>query len=314
MWSYLLKRLGLSAAIVLSALLALFLLLHLIPGDPATIALGPRATPEVVARYAERAHLNEPILVQFWIYLINALSGDLGVDVFSQRSVAKIVLEGLPSTLILAATGLLWAALIGIPLGCLSAIRPDGWFDRMTGIISVSTIAIPSFLVAIWSLLVFALMLRWLPAIGGGEPGDLADQLQHLILPAFAVGLGWVGYLARMVRASMLEVMNENYIRAAYAFGLTQRTVVFRYALKVAILPTITLIGIGFSGLLSGAVFAEIIFTRPGVGKLIYDMVMVRNFPVVQGAVLIITAIYVIVTLLADLLIAWLDPRVRDSL
>jgi peptide/nickel transport system permease protein len=314
MWSYLLKRIGLSAAIVLSALLALFLLLHLIPGDPATIALGPRATPEVVARYAERAHLNEPVLVQFWIYLINALSGDLGVDVFSQRSVTKIVLEGLPSTLILATAGLLWAALIGIPLGCLSAIRPNSWFDRMTGIISVSTIAIPSFLVAVWSLLVFAVMLRWLPAIGGGEHGDLADQIQHLILPAFAVGLGWVGYLARMVRASMLEVMNENYIRAAYAFGLTQRTIVFRYALKVAILPTITLIGIGFSGLLSGAVFAEIIFTRPGVGKLIYDMVMSRNFPVVQGAVLITTTIYVFVTLLADLLVAWLDPRVRDSL
>ena len=314
MWSYLLKRIGLAAAIVLSALLALFLLLHLIPGDPATIALGPRATPEVVARYAERAHLNEPVLVQFWIYLTNALSGDLGVDVFSQRSVTKIVLEGLPSTMILATAGLLWAVLIGIPLGCLSAIRPNSWFDRLTGIISVSTIAIPSFLVAIWSLLVFAVMLRWLPAIGGGDPGDLADQVQHLILPAFAVGLGWVGYLARMVRASMLEVMNENYIRAAYAFGLTQRTIVFRYALKVAILPTITLIGIGFSGLLSGAVFAEIIFTRPGVGKLIYDMVMNRNFPVVQGAVLITTAIYVLVTLLADLLVAWLDPRVRDSL
>jgi peptide/nickel transport system permease protein len=314
MWSYLLKRLGLSAVIVLSALLVLFLLLHLIPGDPARIALGPRATPEVVARYAEKAHLNEPVLVQFWIYFTNALSGDLGVDVFSERSVAKIVLEDLPSTLILAAAGLLWAALIGIPLGCLSAIRPNSWFDRMTGIISVSTIAIPSFLVAIWSLLVFAVMLRWLPAIGGGEPGDLADQIRHLILPAFAVGLGWVGYLARMVRASMLEVMNENYIRAAYAFGLTQRTIVFRYALKVAILPTITLIGIGFSGLLSGAVFAEIIFTRPGVGKLIYDMVMNRNFPVVQGAVLITTAIYVLITLLADLLVAWLDPRVRDSL
>ena len=314
MWSYLLKRLGLAAIIVLSALLVLFLLLHLIPGDPARIALGPRATPEAIARYAEKAHLNEPVLVQFWTYFTNSLSGDLGIDVFSERSVAKIVLEDLPSTLILAAVALLWAALIGIPLGCLSAIRPNSWFDRLTGIISVSTIAIPSFLVAIWSLLVFAVMLRWLPAIGGGEPGDLADQARHLILPAFAVGLGWVGYLARMVRASMLEVMNENYIRAAYAFGLKQRTVVFRYALKVAILPTITLIGIGFSGLLSGAVFAEIIFTRPGVGKLIYDMVMNRNFPVVQGAVLITTAIYALVTLLADLLVAWLDPRVRDSL
>ena len=314
MWSYLLKRIGLSAVIVLSALLVLFLLLHLIPGDPARIALGPRATPEVIARYAEKAGLDKPVLVQFWIYFTNALSGDLGVDVFSQRSVAKIVLEDLPSTLILAAAALFWSALIGIPLGCLSAIRPNSWFDRITGIISVSTIAIPSFLVAIWSLLVFALMLRWLPAIGGGERGDLADQARHLILPAFAVGLGWVRYLARMVRASMLEVMNENYIRAAHAFGLTQSTVVFRYALKVAILPTITLIGIGFSGLLSGAVFAEIIFTRPGVGKLIYDMVMNRNFPVVQGAVLITTAVYALITLFADLLVAWLDPRVRDSL
>jgi peptide/nickel transport system permease protein len=311
---YLLKRIGLSAVIVLCALLALFLLLHLIPGNPATIALGPRATPEAVARYAEKMHLDEPVLVQFRIYLFNALSGDLGVDVFSERSVTRIVLEALPSTLILAAVGLLWAALIGIPLGCISAVRPNSWFDRLTGIVSVASIAIPSFLVSIWSLLVFAVILRWLPVIGAGEPGDLADQAYHLILPAFAVGLGWVGYLARMVRASMLEVMNETYIRAAHAFGLEPRTVVFRYALKVAILPTITLIGIGFGGLLSSAIFAEIIFTRPGVGKLIYDMVMNRNFPVVQGAVLITTGVYVLINLGADLVVAWLDPRVRGAL
>src|SRR5262245_50231401 len=159
MWSYLLKRLGLSAVIVLSALLVLFLLLHLIPGDPARIALGTRASPEAIARYAAKAHLDEPVLVQFWIYFTNALSGDLGVDVFSERSVARIVLEDLPSTLILAAAALFWSALIGIPLGCLSAIRPNSWFDRMTGIISVSTIAIPSLLVAIWSLVVFGLLL-----------------------------------------------------------------------------------------------------------------------------------------------------------
>lgn len=314
MWSYFLKRLGLSAVIVLSALLVLFLLLHLIPGDPARIALGTRATPEVIARYAEKMHLNEPILTQFWIYFSNALSGDLGADVFSNRDVTTIVMEALPYTLILAAVSLFWSALIGIPLGCLSAVRPNSWFDRVTGVLSVATIAIPAFLVSIWSLLVFAVMLRWLPVIGAGDPGDIGDQIAHLILPAFAVGLGWVGYLARMVRASMLEVMNENYIRAARAFGLRERTVIFRYALKVAILPTITLIGIGFSGLLSGTVFAEIIFTRPGVGKLIYDMVMSRNFPVVQGAVLIVTVIYVLITLAADLLVAWLDPRVRDSL
>lgn len=314
MWSYLLKRLGLSAVIVLCALLALFLLLHLIPGDPARIALGPRATPEVIARYAEKMRLDEPVLYQFWIYFSNSLSGDLGADVFSNRAVSTIVMEALPYTLILAVVSLLWAILIGIPLGCLSAVKPNSFFDRLTGILSVGTIAIPSFLVSIWSLLVFAVMLRWLPVIGAGDDGDLGDQIIHLVLPAFAVGLGWVGYLARMVRASMLEVMNENYIRAARAFGLRERTIIFRYALKVAVLPTITLIGIGFSGLLSGAVFAEIIFTRPGVGKLIYDMVMSRNFPVVQGAVLVTTAVYVLITLFADLLVAWLDPRVRDSL
>ena len=180
--------------------------------------------------------------------------------------------------------------------------------------IAVGTIAIPSFLVSIWSLLIFAIWLGWLPVIGAGEPGDLRDQAYHLILPAFAVGLGWVGYLARMVRASMLEVLGENYIRAARAAGLTQRKVVYDYALRMAILPTVTMIGIGFGSLLSGAVFAEIIFARPGLGKLVYDMVEIRNFPVVQGAVLVMTAVYVAIALLADLVVAWLDPRVRQAL
>jgi peptide/nickel transport system permease protein len=314
MWMYALKRGGLSVVIVLCALAVLFSLLHMIPGDPVSIALGPRATPEVQARYAEKMHLNEPLMVQFGIFVGNALTGDLGIDVFSNRSVTKIVLGQLPYTLVLALAALAWSAAIGIPLGCFSAIRPNSWLDRITGVFSVGTIAVPSFLVSIWSLLVFSVMLGWLPVIGAGEPGNLGDQIHHLVLPAFAVGLGWVGYLARLVRASMLEVMGENYIRAAWAFGLPRRTVVYRYALKVAILPTLTLIGIGFGGLLSGAVFAEIIFARPGIGKLIFDMVMNRNFPVVQGAVLVTAALYVSVTLIADLIVAWTDPRVRESL
>jgi peptide/nickel transport system permease protein len=259
-------------------------------------------------------HLNEPLIVQFGIFFGNALTGDLGMDVFSERSVTLIVLGQLPYTLVLALSALGWSALLGIPLGCFSAIRPNSWLDRIAGVFSVGTIAVPSFLVSVWSLLVFSVMLGWLPVIGAGEPGNIGDQIYHLILPSFAVGLGWVGYLARLVRASMLEVMGENYIRAAWAFGLPRRTVVYRYALKVAILPTLTLIGIGFGGLISGAVFAEIIFARPGIGKLIYDMVMNRNFPVVQGAVLVTAALYVIVTLVADLIVAWTDPRVRESL
>ena len=314
MWLYLVKRLALSVVIVFMAILVLFSMLHLIPGDPISIALGPRATAEVQAAYAAKMHLDKPLIYQFLIFIGNVLQGDLGEDVFSGRPVALTLAEQLPFTVVLAVSALGWSALIGIPLGCFSAIRPNTWIDRITGILSVGTIAVPSFLVSIWAILVFSITLRWLPVIGAGDEGDILDQVRHLVLPAFAVGLGWVGYLARMVRASMLEVMGENYIRSARAFGLRSRTIVFRYALKVAVLPTITLIGIGFGGLLSGTVFAEIIFARPGIGKIIYDMVLARNFPVVQGAVLATISLYVIVTLIADIVVSWLDPRVRDSL
>ena len=308
------KRILLSFIIIFIAILALFLMLHMIPGDPVSIALGPRATPEVQAAYAAKMHLDKPLFHQFLIFIGNVLQGDLGSDVFSGRSVTETLSEQLPFTFTLALTGLGWAALVGIPLGCLSAIKSNSWIDKLTGVLSVGTIAIPSFLVSIWAILLFSITLRWMPVIGAGKPGDFLDQLHHLILPAFAVGLGWVGYLARMVRASMLEVLGENFILTSYAFGLPPRTIIFRYALKVAILPTITLIGIGFGSLLSGAVFAEIIFSRPGIGKLIYDMVLSRNFPVIQGAVLVTVALYAFVTLLADLFVSWLDPRVRETL
>lgn len=314
MWLYAGKRIALSAIIVLVAILALFVMLHSIPGDPVSIALGPRATPEIQAEYAAKMHLDKPLYVQFLIFVGNVLQGDLGSDVFSDRPVLDTISEQLPYTLILAITAIGWSAAIGIPLGCLSATHPNTLLDRITGILSVGTIAIPSFLVSIWAILIFAIGLRWLPVIGAGDEGDIGDQIRHLILPALAVGLGWVGYIARMVRASMLEVMGENYIKSARAFGLTQNTVVYRYALKVAILPTITLVGIGFGGLLSGAVFAEIIFSRPGIGKVIFDMIQSRNFPVVQGAVLSTVGLYVMVTLVADLVVSYLDPRVRESL
>ena len=314
MWAYTLRRCGLSVVNVALVMLALFALLHLMPGDPASIALGPRATPEIRARYAEKMQLDRPVLVQLGVFAAGILRGDLGEDLFSGRAVTGIVLADLGRTLVLAVAGLTWAAALGVALGCLSAVRPNSWFDRVTGVLAVGTIAIPSVLVSIWSLLVFAIWLGWLPVIGAGEPGDWVDQAYHLVLPAFAVGLGWVGYLARMVRASMLEVLGENYIRAARASGLTERKVVWDYALRMAILPTVTMLGIGFGALLTGAVFAEIIFARPGLGKLVYDMVETRNFPVVQGAVLVMTAVYVAVALLADLVVAWLDPRVRYAL
>ena len=314
MFLYGLKRIGLALVIIFFAMLVLFSLIHLIPGDPVSIALGPRATADIQAKYAERMGLNDPFIVQYLKFMWNALQGDLGSDVFTDRPVTQTVLSQMKFTVILAIAGLGWAALLGIPLGCLSAVQRNSFLDKFAGVLSVGTIAIPSFVVSIWALLFFAVMFKLFPVIGAGKSGDLLDQIWHLILPAFAIGLGWVGYLARIVRASMLEVMGENYIRAAKAYGLPNSVVVYRYALKVAILPTVTLLGVGMGNLLSGAVFAEIIFARPGVGKLIVDMVMTRNFPVVQGAVLLTSMLYVFMVTMTDLLAASLDPRVRKSI
>ncbi|MGH6902343.1 MAG: ABC transporter permease [Geminicoccaceae bacterium] len=313
MLTYSVKRIGLALVIVLVAMTMLFSMIYVVPGDPASIALGPRATPEMKAQLIARMGLDQPLPIQLGNFIGGVLRGVLGVDVWSNRSVATIILDALPHTLALTALGLGWSVALGIVLGCFSATHPGSWLDRAIGVLSVSAIAVPSFVVALYSLLVFAVALRWLPAIGAGEAGDPGDQLRHLILPAFAIGLGWVGYIARLVRASMLEVMGENYIRTARAFGLPERRIVYRYALTVAILPTVALLGVGIGNLLSGAVFAEIVFARPGIGKLIYDSVLNRNYPVVMGAVLVTTMLYVLATLIADLLAALLDPRVRAN-
>ena len=231
----------------------------------------------------------------------------------SGRPVLDVVLEQLPYTLALIAGGISWSVALGIPLGCWAAIKRGSLADRLVGVLSVAVIAVPSFVVAIYALLIFAVTLQWLPAIGAGEPGDLGDQLVHLILPSLAVGLGWVGYIARMVRASMLEVLEASHIRTARAFGLPERMITFRYALTIAILPTITLLGVGIGQMLSSAVFAEIVFARPGVGKLVYDAILTRNFPLVTGAVLVTTVFFVLINLIADLIVGALDPRVRSS-
>ncbi|MBX6320709.1 MAG: ABC transporter permease [Rhodospirillaceae bacterium] len=311
---YAVQRIGLALVICTLAMTILFSVVYVIPGDPASIALGPRATPEMKAELRTRMGLDQPLTVRLGHFFAGVLTGDLGADVMNNRSVAVQVLEALPFTLALAGAGLGWAALIGIPLGCLSALRRNSLADKLTGVISVGTISIPSFIVAIYSLLLFAVALRWLPAIGAGEPGDLGDQLRHLVLPALAIGLGWVGYLARLVRASMLEVMAENHVRTARAFGLPQRVVILRYVLRIAILPTVTMLALAIGGLLSNAVFAEYVFNRPGIGLLIVHAAETRNYPVVMGSVMVSVGLFALCTMLADLLIAALDPRVRATL
>jgi peptide/nickel transport system permease protein len=311
---YAMKRCLLAIAIILVAVALLFCMIYVIPGDPIKIALGPLATPAMVENFRQQMGLDQPVWWQFLNFVAGLLEGNLGTDILSNRPVGVTILEQLPFTLALIATGMFWSIAVGVPLGCFAALERGTVLDRLTGILSVAVIAVPSFVVAVYSLLVFSVHLGWFPAIGAGERGNIPDQLLHLILPSLAVGLGWVGYLARMVRASMLEVMSENHIRTARAFGLPARTIVVAYALPIAILPTITLLGVGIGHMLSSAVFAEIVFARPGVGKLVYDAINARNYPLVSGTVLVTTGFYVLVALITDLLVAGLDPRVRASL
>ena len=313
MLGYIIRRLGLAAVITVLAVTLLFVIIHLIPGDPVSTMLGPKASPELRAALEERMGLNRPLPVQIGLFFLNMLRGDLGVDVFSNRPVTEIVLGQLPYTLSLIFAAITWSALLGIFLGCYSAVRRNSIIDRLTGVLSVSVIAVPAFVVSLYSLLFFAVQLKWFPAIGAGEPGNFSDQIWHLVLPAFAIGLSWVGYIARLVRASMLEVLGENHVRTARAFGLPENWITFRYALRLAILPTVTVIGVGMGFLLSAAVFTEIVFSRPGLGKLVIDSITTRNYPVVMGSVLFSTLIFVASTTLSDIINALADPRIRSS-
>jgi peptide/nickel transport system permease protein len=257
--------------------------------------------------------LDQPLPVQMLRFFSDLARGDLGVDVFSERSVSEIVFEQLPYTLALVLAAIGCASLLGIPLGCFSAIRRNSLLDRVTAVMSVAFIAIPSFVVALYLLLWLAVKWRWFPAMGAGAQGDIVDQARHLVLPAIALGLGWVGYISRLVRASMLEVMEDNHIRTARAFGLPERTIIVHYALRIAVLPTVTILGLGIGTMLSGALFAEIVFSRPGIGKLLHEAVMTRNYPVVMGSVLVTTTFFVLSTLVSDIINAALDPRLRES-
>ncbi|MDX8542048.1 ABC transporter permease [Mesorhizobium abyssinicae] len=312
MWLYFLKRTVLAIAIIAIAVTLLFLMIRAVPGDPAAILLGPRATPEMKAQLHEQMGLDKPLVVQIATFFGGLLHGDLGFDVFSRKPVADIVFEQLPYTIELILVSIFWAVVMAVPLGCYSAMRRNSVIDQVVGVMAVATIAIPSFVVAVFALLIFAVTLRWLPAIGAGN--GFWDGLIHLILPGFAIGVGWVGYISRLVRASMLEVLGENHVRMARSFGISEWRIVARYALPLAILPTVTILGVGIAWLLSSAVFIEVVFARPGIGALIVNAVNTRNYPIVMGVVLVSTFLIVTATTLSDLVNAFLDPRTREKL
>jgi peptide/nickel transport system permease protein len=297
--------------VLLLVIVFLSLLVHIVPGDPAKTLLGPRANPDLIAKTRAAMDLDKSIPVQVGNFVWNVLHGSFGTDIFTGRSINMLVGSALPHTLILAWGSLGLAVLIGLPLGVYSATHPDSWLDRITAIFSISCITIPSYVGGLFLLLLFAVKLRVMPAIGLGKDGDVLDYIKHLILPATALAITWVGYLARLVRASLLEVLNETYIRAAMAAGLSQRLVFYKYALKNALIPTVAVLGVGIGNLMGGAVFVELIFSRPGMGTLIYNAIQSRNYPIVRAGVLVIAFLFVAANLLADLVYTYLDPRIQ---
>jgi peptide/nickel transport system permease protein len=311
---YAASRCATAVLVLIGSITFLCALTLIVPGDAATILLGPRATPETVAAFRSQMGLDLSLPERVVRFLYNAVHGDLGTDVLSGRPVADLVFAALPGTLALAVSAILLAVVVALPLGCYAALRPGTRLDQLLAVVSVSMIATPSYVVAIVLLYVFSVRLGWFPVLGAGEPGNLGDQLHHLVLPAVALALGWIGYIARLIRSSLLEVVQEPFVRTARAYGATETRVVLHHALRLACIPAVAVLGVGIGELMGGAVFVEIIFNRPGLGSLIFDAIESRNYPIVQGGVLVVVAVFVLANLLVDLSYAWLDPRVRDGL
>ncbi len=290
-----------AAAVLLGATALLFGLTLFIPGNPAQILLGPRATPELVAAFTHEMGLDQPVWTRFAAYLGHLARLDLGADVVSGRPVLAMVLEVLPATLALAGSAMALALLIGVPLGCYAATHAGSRADQALAVLSVSFIAVPNFVVAVVLLIVFSRWLGWVSVLGG------------LALPAVSLALGWIGYIARLLRGSLLEILGADHIRTLRAYGVPGRLIVGRYALKLASIPVAAVIGLGIGRLLGGAIFTEIVFARPGLGTLVFDAIASRDYPVIQGAVLVVVALFTVANLAVDVFLMWLDPRRADA-
>jgi len=307
------SRLATTALVLVGAVALVFALTLVIPGNPAQVLLGPRATPEAVQAFSQAMGLDRPVAERFALFLWNVLRGDLGNDVVSGRPIVTMVAEVLPYTVSLTLSAIGLAILFGVPLGCYAATHPGSLIDRVAAAVSIGFIAIPNFVVAILLLMVFSVWLDWFPVLGVSRSGTLGDQLARLALPALSLALGWIGYIARLLRASLLDVLGEAHIRTLRAYGVAERVIVYKYALKPAAIPTVAVLGLGVGRLLGGAIFAEIVFARPGIGTLVYDAIASRNYPVVQACVLVVVGLFTLTNLLVDLSYAWLDPRIAKA-
>ncbi len=305
MTAFLVRRLLSTIPVLFGVLLLVFSMLHLVPGDPVKMMLGEfQTSPEQIAKLQSQLHLDEPLPQQFGRYVWNALHGDLGTSIRSNKPVTEEIMDNLPATLQLALAGLLIAGVLGISLGVLAAIKQYSWVDAGSMLVALIGVSMPSFWLGLLFIFALSLKVHLFPATGGGD-------LKHLVLPAVTLGLGASAIIARLTRSSMLEVMRHEYVTTARAKGIRESRVIIRHALKNALIPVVTIFGLQFGQLLAGTVVIETVFGRPGIGRLIVDAILNKDFPLVQGIVLVVAISYVVVNLIVDLLYAFLDPRIR---
>lgn len=304
MLRYLLRRLVLTLPVLLGVATLVFSLIHLIPGDPAQAMLGDGASPEDIAQLRQQLGLDRPLLVQYAAFLQGLLRGDLGVSLRNDQPVAGQILERMPATAELALAAMAVAVLIALPLGIIAAVRRGTFVDIGAMTLSLVGISVPNFWLGPLLAIVFAVELGWLPVGGRGTPA-------HLVLPAFTLGAGLAAILARMTRASLLEELREPYVLAARAKGVSRTRAVLHHALRNSLIPIVTILGLQFGVVLTGAVITETIFAWPGIGRLLIQSISFRDYPTVQGCVLLIAVTYVGVNLITDLTYGLLDPRIR---
>ena len=314
MLSYILRRLLGVIPVMVVVGVFVFSLLHLAPGDPAAIIAGDNATEANIARIRANLGLDRPLLEQFGKWTWATLQGDLGVSMFSNVPVTQLVEQRMGPTFSLAFTTMLVAVVIAITLGVLAAWKSGSLLDRAVMGLAVTGFSVPVFVVGYIMVYFIALQWRWLPVQGYTPMSEgLWPWLRHLILPSFALGLAYVALIARITRASMLEVLAEDYIRTASAKGVATLPMLLRHALKNAAVPIITVIGIGVALLISGVVITESVFNIPGIGRLVVDAISRRDYPIIQGVMIIFAAVYVLINLAIDISYSFLDPRIRYS-
>jgi peptide/nickel transport system permease protein len=303
--TFILSRLLSALLVLLGVSCLVFLLIHLVPGDPVEVMLGEAAQPADREALRHALGLDQPLLLQLFHYLQGLLHLDLGTSLQSHRPITALLRERIPATAELAAAALAVAVVIAFPLGVVAAVRKDSAWDYGAVSVSMLGVSIPNFWLGPILILVFSVWMGWLPVSGRDGPASL-------VLPAITLGTALAAILSRMVRSSLLEVLHEDYVRTARAKGLSQRTVILRHGLRNALLPVVTVLGLQLGVLLGGAVVTEMVFAWPGLGELTIESIQRRDYPVVQACVLVISAAYVVVNMLTDLVYGWLDPRVRS--